>query len=233
MGPMPVRLVIIDTMSRALNGGAEGAEDMSALVANADRIRAETGVAILFVAHSGKDAAKGIRGWSGIRAAIDVEIEVTRAEDDAGFVAEVTKERDLPIGDRFGFQLNVVELGHNQRGKPVTTCVVVPVAPPAGKRTDKRKARMTDQQAAMLAHTKDLMARHGGPIQPTLDMPVVTGTTRNSLREYLLARGWFDEGQVLQGSELRKPAYAVENNALTALRRRGLLDFNRHIVWVL
>ena len=50
-------------MSRALNGGAEDAEDMGLLLKHADLVRHETGTAVLFVAHCGKDAAKGIRGW--------------------------------------------------------------------------------------------------------------------------------------------------------------------------
>jgi hypothetical protein len=54
---LPVRLVIIDTMSRALNGG-EGPVDMGALLANADRIRRDTGEAILFVAHCGRCRAR-------------------------------------------------------------------------------------------------------------------------------------------------------------------------------
>jgi RecA-family ATPase len=138
-GPLPVQLVIIDTMSRALNGGNEGAEDMAALLANADYIRHETGVAILFVAHCGKDAAKGIRGWSGVRAAIDVEIEVTARTDSVqGFVAEVTKERDLPSGDRFGFVLDPAVLGKNRRGKDVTTCVSCPSTHRPGRKRARR-----------------------------------------------------------------------------------------------
>jgi hypothetical protein len=35
-----------------------------------------TGAIVLLVHHSGKDAAKGARGWSGIRAAADTEIEI-------------------------------------------------------------------------------------------------------------------------------------------------------------
>jgi hypothetical protein len=211
-GPIPVRLIIIDTMSRALNGGSENAEDMSALLANADRIRHETGVAIMFVAHCGKDAARGIRGWSGIRAAIDVEIETTRLADDGGFVAEVTKERDLPIGDRFGFKLDVVEMGRNPRGKPVTTCVVVPADAPAKKKSDSRMSKMNDTHAAMWGHVRDLMGRYGELIRPTLDMPLVTGMTRILLRESLIPRGWYDEGKLLQDGKVAKAGLTDENN---------------------
>ncbi len=49
---------------------------MGALVRCMDLIRQETGACVLFVHHSGKDAAKGARGHSLLRAAIDTEIEV-------------------------------------------------------------------------------------------------------------------------------------------------------------
>ena len=232
-GPIPVRLVIIDTMSRALNGGSENAEDMSALLANADRIRSDTGVAILFVAHCGKDAAKGIRGWSGIRAAIDVEIEATRLDGGAGFVAEVTKERDLPVGDRFGFKLDIIELGHNGRGKPVTTCVVVPTdAPARGKRRITTRP-LTDRQAVLWDHVQALMAEAGDLIVPVAGMPTVTGMERRTLRQGLIQRGWFAEGQLLEDGQLRKQATTDENNGLTALKRRRLAEFNRQHVWLL
>jgi hypothetical protein len=229
-GPLPVHLVIIDTLSRALNGGNEGAEDMAALLANADYIRHETGVAILFVAHCGKDAARGIRGWSGIRAAIDVEIEVTRTDEGTGFVAEVTKERDLPIGDRFGFNLDVVELGRNQRGKLVTTCVVVPTDAPAKKKIIERPLK--DEHAMLWSHVQTLMAARGGPIEPLLGMPTVNGMQRPLLRENLVIRGWFGEGRLSPEGKVSKAGLTYENNALTALKRRKLLEFSRDFVWL-
>ena len=122
---VPVKLVVIDTLARAFAGGNENAsEDMGALVINMDRIRRETGASVLFVHHSGKDAAKGARGHSSLRAALDTEIEVVASEDTDDKTATVVKQRELPKGDSFGFKLDVVELGQNRRGKPVTTCLV-------------------------------------------------------------------------------------------------------------
>jgi hypothetical protein len=179
-GPVPVRIVAIDTLSRALNGGSEDAEALGALIANADYIRyqvnqrIEQRVAILFVAHCGKDAAKGIRGWSGTRAALDVEIEITRLDDAAGFVAEVTKERDLPTGDRFAFMLDPIVMGRNRRGKEVSTCVVVPTDVPR-KQTGKPARELTARHAACRDHLRALMAAHGAAITPEPGMPAVTG----------------------------------------------------------
>jgi hypothetical protein len=90
----------------------------------------------LLIHHSGKNAAAGSRGWSGIRAAVDTEIEVT--DSPTGRCCEITKQRDLPTkGERIGFKLEVVTLGQTKWGAPATSCVVTPSDAPA-KKTGKR-----------------------------------------------------------------------------------------------
>jgi len=106
--PFKVRLVVIDTFSRALAGGEEnGSADMGAIVINFDRIRHATGVHLLVVHHSGKDRAKGARGHSLLRAATDTEIEV------ADYQIEVTKQRDMESGFAIGFKLDPIVLGED------------------------------------------------------------------------------------------------------------------------
>jgi hypothetical protein len=128
---MPVRLAVIDTLARAMAGGNENASEvMGALVMNSDRVRHETGACVLYIHHCGKDAARGSRGHSSLKAACDTEIEVTRGAGGVS-VARVTRQRDLESEGSFAFRLEPVELGHNQRGKAVTSCVVMPEALPA------------------------------------------------------------------------------------------------------
>lgn len=120
---MSVKLVVIDTLARAMAGGNENApDDMGALVLNMDKIRAETGACVMFIHHSGKDQAKGARGHSSLRAAIDTEIEVV--DDEGAKTATVVKQREMKKGDVFGFTLRVVELGTNRHTEQVTTCIV-------------------------------------------------------------------------------------------------------------
>lgn len=130
----PLRVVIIDTASRTMPGGNENAsEDMGRLIAAAGRIHAATGALVVFVHHSGKDASKGARGWSGLRAACDAEIEVTRADDGAR-CASLSKQKDDTDEGRLGFKLHIVEIGADEDGEPVTSCVVVECEAPEAKR---------------------------------------------------------------------------------------------------
>jgi hypothetical protein len=128
-----VKLVVIDTLARALAGGNENApEDMGMLVAAMDKIREETGAAVMFIHHSGKDELKGARGHSSLQAAIDTEIEVV--DNEVVRCATVVKQRELPKGDVFDFSLRTIEIGKNRHDEPVTTCVVDNVGEAAGGR---------------------------------------------------------------------------------------------------
>jgi hypothetical protein len=120
---VPVRLIVVDTLSRAIAGGNENSpEDMGALVTNGTRIQQAIKAHLMWIHHSGKDEAKGARGHSLLRAATDTEIEISAEGPQR--MARVTKQRELECDGTFGFQLRIVELGQNRRGKPVTTCVV-------------------------------------------------------------------------------------------------------------
>ena len=161
---MPVKLLVIDTLSRAMAGGNENApDDMGALVMNMDRIRQATKAAVLFVHHSGKDAAKGARGHSLLRAAIDTEIEVAAADSSAAArrTAVVVKQRELPKGDAFGFSLKVVELGTNRRGKPVTSCTVETLDGAVSAGGLMRRPGLPQQQKRALEILVDLVAGSG------------------------------------------------------------------------
>ena len=141
-----VRLIVGDTLARLSAGANENAgQDMGLVVKRFDRIRTECCAHFLLIHHSGKAAAAGARGWSGIRAAVDTEIEVT----DANGVrcAEITKQRDLSTkGERIGFTLEPVTLGLTKWGAPATSCVVVPADAP-----EKAKGkRMGEVEGAVL-----------------------------------------------------------------------------------
>jgi len=122
---LPCRLVVLDTLARAMAGGDEnGARDMTVAVASMDAIRAATGAHVALVHHCGKDEARGARGHSSLRAAVDTEIEVTRNDGENVSTVRVTKQRDLPPGEAMPFSLRVVELATDRRGRAITSCVV-------------------------------------------------------------------------------------------------------------
>jgi RecA-family ATPase len=116
-------LIVVDTLARAMAGGDENtSQDMGQLVKACDIVRSETGATVLLIHHSGKDPSRGARGSGALRAAIDTEIEVSGQANPR--TARVTKQRDLPTGDAFAFDLEPIELGADI-GQAFTACAVV------------------------------------------------------------------------------------------------------------
>jgi hypothetical protein len=132
-------LIVIDTVSRVMAGGNENSsEDMGSLIAAADHLRDEFDAHVCLVHHFGKDQRRGGRGWSGLRAAVDTEIEVSRDENTKISTAKIDKQRDGEIGEKIHFALDVVTIGENEEtGEPVTSCVVV--APDAERVADAER----------------------------------------------------------------------------------------------
>jgi phage/plasmid primase-like uncharacterized protein/KaiC/GvpD/RAD55 family RecA-like ATPase len=122
----PVTVLVIDTLARATAGQMDenNNSEMSKLIAGLDAIRERTGVHIMLVHHSGKDASKGARGASALRAACDTEIELSFDEETRVRTARATKQRDMETGAEINFVLQIVELGQDADGDQVTTCII-------------------------------------------------------------------------------------------------------------
>jgi hypothetical protein len=119
----PYDLIVMDTFAQVMPGADENSgKDVGAALAQCKRIHADTGAMVLLVHHSGKDAGKGARGWSGLRAAADVELEITRKENDRAI--KVTKLKDGQDGASMGFKLHTVTLGEDEDGDDITSCIV-------------------------------------------------------------------------------------------------------------
>ena len=88
-----VELVIADTMAQVTPGANENSgEDMGRFLGFCKAIGRALVATVALVGHSGKDAGKGLRGWSGVKGALDAECEVIRTNDFRALV--VTKLKD-------------------------------------------------------------------------------------------------------------------------------------------
>lgn len=119
-----LQLILIDTLAQTTPGANENSgEDMGRALGHCKVLHQATGAMVVLVAHSGKDGAKGLRGWSGIKGALDVEIQVERAEQYRG--ATISKMKDgKGEGDEFSFELISVTLGQDEDGEDITSCVI-------------------------------------------------------------------------------------------------------------
>lgn len=136
-----VDVVVIDTLAAVTPGGNENSsETMGLALKHCKLITKQTGALVVLISHSGKDATRGHRGWSGVRAAADAEIEITRKGDYRE--ARITKLKDFEDGAVFPFKLNPVELGFDAHGEAETSCVVEHVEASAAPERNTRKVKL-------------------------------------------------------------------------------------------
>jgi KaiC/GvpD/RAD55 family RecA-like ATPase len=160
-------LIVIDTLNRAMAGGDENAPtDMGRFIANVSDLRHETGAHIAVV-HHGNEASGGTkpRGHSSLKGAADAIIEVTK-DDDGTRRAVIAAAKDDPDGTVMGFKLNVVELGEDEDGDPITTLLVEEL-------TEAPQPSATLPKAAKVALNmlENLIAGHGTSLPPGADFP--------------------------------------------------------------
>jgi len=125
-----VGLVVVDTLAQTTPGANENAgEDMGQALKHCKRIRELTGAVVMLIHHAGKDASKGARGWSGLKAAADAELEVSRVG--AARVLRVSKQKDGDDDVMWGFALAKVHLGSDEDLEEVTSCAVIDAPLPA------------------------------------------------------------------------------------------------------
>ena len=100
------------------------AQDMAAFVGRASAIARETGACVLAIHHPGKDDARGMRGSSALFAACDAVIKIAE-QDDSTRLVTLEKVKDGPLGGLFSYTLRQVDLGTDEDGDKITSCVVV------------------------------------------------------------------------------------------------------------
>ncbi len=117
--------VVIDTLNRTLRGSESSDEDMTAYITAADAIREAFGCAVIIVHHCGVDQTRP-RGHTSLAGAVDAQIAIKR--DGAGnILATVEWMKDGPEGDTLASCLTSVEIGTDQDGDVITSCIVEPV----------------------------------------------------------------------------------------------------------
>jgi AAA domain len=120
-GDHPVA-VCIDTLNRSLEGSESSDEDMAAYILAADAVRDAFGCLVVIVHHCGHGGARP-RGHSSLMGAADMQIAVKRDAAD-NIVAELELSKDGEVGLQLVSRLKVVDIGVDQDGDSITSCVV-------------------------------------------------------------------------------------------------------------
>lgn len=122
-------VLCIDTLAQAGAGIDENSsEGMGEMIAIFQELQHRLGGTVLVVHHSGKVESAGMRGWSGLRGALDFAIKCWRDDDwdksDAQFVLD--KVKDGEDGRAFNFSMLRVHIGMDEEGDEISSLTVIP-----------------------------------------------------------------------------------------------------------
>jgi len=116
-------LVVVDTLAASTPGANENSgEDMGVALAHCKGISRKTGAMVMLVHHTGKDTAKGARGWSGWLPASDCVLEVD--DTNGQKTATVVKQKDGGKGQAYGFALPTIPVGVDGDNEEIDSCYV-------------------------------------------------------------------------------------------------------------
>jgi hypothetical protein len=217
-----VRLVVVDTLARTLIGGDENdPQDMGRYIANLGAIQAATGAHVCVVHHSGKNPASGARGHSSLLAAVDTAIEVVR--ESGCRTATIVKQKDGRDGDVLSFDLDVVDLGVDDDGDPITSCVVRQIEGEAGR---PKAVRLSPSQRRALDLLREAINTSGeqppaAPHMPAHGIAVKVDTWR----------GYCDRGGLSDTNDVQSKA-RVFRRTRQELIARGVVGTWDEWVWL-
>ncbi len=202
----PLGLIVLDTLSKVAPGADQNASgDMGAVMATLDSLARRFDALVLVLAHTPKDETRGIAGWYGQFGAADAVLMLTRdADDDKLRVATVAKLKNGQDGGKIAFRLEQLEIGEDEDGDPITSCVVAfEDAPsrPARRKTVKLGPAETIALKA-LRYVIDQGETLPAPAEPGVKFGTLAAR-RSDVRTHALASGFVDPDMARNSRNVR------------------------------
>jgi AAA domain-containing protein len=138
-------VVVLDTLNRSLNGSENSDEDMGAYIKATDAIRDAFDCSVLVVHHCGVNDSRP-RGHTSLTGAADARLAVTR-DAAKNILVDIEFMKDGEGSERIVSALESVEVGKDEDGDMITSCVVVPSEE---AQPEHRGVRLTPNQQTML-----------------------------------------------------------------------------------
>lgn len=173
----PLELIVIDTFNKATPGANENdGKDMGMVLARCDRIRAATGAHVMLVHHLNAGGTKA-RGHTSLFANVENVVTVKRVEDavdgDGRKVREwvVSKQKDGEDGIGSKFVLKGVQIGIDDDGDPITSCVVAKAERAGAKDANPEGITVAGFNAVILRAIYTAIEKQGVLAPGDLDLP--------------------------------------------------------------
>jgi hypothetical protein len=226
-----LKLIIIDTMNLTLGGADENDNSvMGQLMKAAGGLAEKTGAHIAFVAHSGKDAEKGVRGASAQKGNADLIVSISGEEiltaSTHGSVGKVKDGADFKLH----FRLMGQDLLTDDDGDVMTSCTIEEVESPKKDTSIK----LTEGQRGWLTAIEQLFQETG--VNVPISREPIPGLTCLTLTREQVTQGLKRQGLLgdlspdgtIPGKERTKL-----HNALKTLKFRGRINMTDKLLWLI
>lgn len=159
----PLRLIVIDTFNKATRGANEiSGLDMGKVIDRIERIAEECQCTVMVVDHlSAQGKFRGHGSKTGDLTNV-IMIEADEKKDHNGRTIRrmrLDKNKDGEDGGKIPFVLRQVVVGFDDKGRPITTCVVD--KPDGNVDEETKKGRLSLNQALVLQTLRDVVSREG------------------------------------------------------------------------
>lgn len=148
--------VVLDTLNRSMQGSESSDEDMTAYLQAADLIRETFDCLVIIIHHCGVDGTRP-RGHTSITGTCEAQLSVKR-DGANNVIVEVEYAKDGPQGEQIASKLEVVEVGLDEDGAAISSCVIRPVDD-IGDKAGPSGPRLTPNQKTMFS----ILHRAGKP----------------------------------------------------------------------
>jgi len=213
--PEPVA-VVLDTLNRSLSGSESSDQDMSLYIQAADAIREAFNCAVVIVHHCGIDGTRP-RGHTSLTGAVEAQCAI-RKEASGCVTLTVEHMKDGPEGEVIASTLQQVQIGTDDDGDGITSCVVIP-ADVVPTRSEARDRLPASAQIALGALVEALTECGAVPPASNHIPAKVRAVTVEQWRTYAYRRG------VSKGEpRAQQKAFKTALEALAVRNRIGIWD---------
>ncbi|WP_018407676.1 AAA family ATPase [Methylocystis rosea] len=211
----PPVVIVLDTLNRSLVGSENDDKDLGAYVRAADAIGREFKCLVIIVHHCGHGGDRP-RGHSLLGGALDLQISVKRDAAN-NVIAEIDAAKDMDSGLVITSRLKQVQIGIDDEGDAVTSCLIEPVDnAEIANRPSTRGDKGSLHKAFIEAYER--LADSAKPT-PGFDGKPVRKVDADDLREDLRDRGFLevdDDGNITDTG--RRNLFRAKKSLLDAKR---------------
>lgn len=193
---VPLRMIVIDTMRRAMPGKSENKqEDVSIVIDNCEALARAFNCLVMLVHHSPRSNDERGSGSNATDAAADVMWSVIRLDDTCrSATATVARYKDGEEGDAWTFELCPAELGIDREGNSIVSCSVDVTAEPERKIAAAKSSPLSPAQQRIfdILLTATIEAGEAGLAGEAAPRGT-RAVTKETLKAYAKKAGWWDD----------------------------------------